>query len=247
MAAESFDGPGQCRGGGFVAGDQQRQQLVGEVFQRDGRPVVVAGPQEQRQHVSALVELGIGAGVVDELLHDHVEATPELAEPSARAPRSEVAPGQRWQHGESRTEQHRGREQFTQVVEGLALRAEHGPQDRTQGDPHHRFQCRKLDVLRPGRDLAERLLLDELFVGLHPLAVEGRNEQLAPLAVWLAVEAEARSGSQHRAEVGFQAEQVRTGGEDVLDEVRVADHHRLAEDGQVQRHDWAESLARQSH
>ena len=93
----------------------------------------------------------------------------------------------------------------------------------------------QLPALRPVLDFAHHFFFDDRFIARHPLAVKGRDEQLASSTVLVAVEAEGGTRSEHSAEVGRPADEVTAGGEEILDQDGVADDEGLAEDRQVQR------------
>jgi hypothetical protein len=116
VPAQPLDRPGQRGGGGLVAGGQKRQQFVGDVAIRDRLAVLVSRLQQQRQHIGTRVERRVGPRLVNEPVDDRVIAAPVVQEPAPRAPAAEVAPHERRHHGQPRTQRHRRRQQFTQLV-----------------------------------------------------------------------------------------------------------------------------------
>ena len=80
----------------------------------------------------------------------------------------------------------------------LVVDAEDGAHDHRQGDPLGVGAQREGLADRPALHLAARHLDDQLAVAPHPLAVEGRQQQLALLHVRRVVEGEDRVGPERR-------------------------------------------------
>jgi hypothetical protein len=226
-------------------GGEQGEQFVGDVVVRDARPVVIAGPQHQREHVLALLEVRVGQRIRDQLSHDFVVAPPVAHHPTPRAPGAVVAPDERRHHRHSRAENHDAWQQLSQLRERVARGAEHCPQDCVEGDVHEGLERRELVILGPGSYFAPRLLLDDVLVRRHALAVERRDEQLAPRSVFGAVQTERRARAENQSERAAAADHIRVRREDVLHEFGVADHYRPAERGKVQHELRAIALAQQ--
>ena len=91
VAAQALDRPGERGGGRLVAGDEQRQQLVGDLGVRHRLAALVPGLHEQREHVVALLEAGVGARGVDQRVDVGVELAAHAQEASPGAPGAEVA------------------------------------------------------------------------------------------------------------------------------------------------------------
>jgi hypothetical protein len=181
-----------------------------------------------------LIELRVVADVGDQPRDDLVVALAIRRQLPARAPRAEVPAHDRRHHSQPGGVQHHRRQQLTQFVERGALGAEHRPQDRVEGDAHHRRHGFEFSAPGPRRGLAQHLFFDDPFVGGHPLAVERRNEKLPAFAVLGAVEAECRAGTEHLTEHAGPGNEVGVGGEQILDQGRVADHDGLPENRQPQ-------------
>ena len=113
-------------------------------------------------------------------------------------------------------------------IRGPGVEAEDGAQDDLEGQAlHPRLHLRGL-AARPALDLADGGLLHQPGEGLHLLAVEGGEHQLALLHVLGLVEQDHRVGADDRLEdpralAGMQVLGRR--GEDLLDVRRVRMHH----------------------
>ena len=100
----------------------------------------------------------------------------------------------------------------------------------------HRLQCFELAALRPGRDLAHHLVFDDVLVASHPLAVKRREHQFAAREEFVAGKAERRPGAECLAEDPAPCrafDQIAARAEHILNQDWVADHHRLAEERQI--------------
>jgi hypothetical protein len=182
-----------------------------------------------------LGQVRVGLGLRDEQVDDSVELATVGLLLGPRGALAEVELRHRQDNQARGVRDHR-REQGAQRFELLALGAEDRPQDRVESDPHHRLERLKLAIHRPRGGLAERLLLNDPFVAAHPLAVEGRHQQLALTTVRLALEAEEGPGAQDAAEVRFDVlRDLRAGHEQLLDQHGIADDHSVAEDRNVER------------
>ena len=84
----------------------------------------------------------------------------------------------------------------------LVVDAEDGAHDHRQGDPLRVGAQRERLADRPGLHLLAGRLADQLAVAADPLAVEGRQEQLALLHVGRVVEGQHRVGPERRLEHG---------------------------------------------
>src|ERR1700730_9762864 len=189
----------------------------------------------QREDIVAFVELRVVADLRDQSSDYLVVALAIGRQLPAGAPRAEGPAYDRRHHGQPRGVQHHRRQQLTQFVERGTLGTEHRPQDRVEGDAHHRRQSFELPALGPRRGLAQHLFFDDPFVGSHPLAVERRDEKLATFAVLGAIEAECRTGTEHLTEHARPGNEIGVGGEQILDQGRIADHDGLPEDRHAQR------------
>ena len=96
MSAQPLHCPGQLLWRCLVTGDQHGQQLVGDMPIRDRLTVLVAGLQQEREHVAALFEGRVGPRIGDERVDDSVDAAPVLQKPP-RTPPTEVMPHYRRQ------------------------------------------------------------------------------------------------------------------------------------------------------
>ena len=129
--------------------------------------------------------------------------------------------------------------------------AEDGAQDDLQRDRLHPRPQLVRGADRPALDLARGDLGHRLAVGLHPLAVEGRQQQLALAHVGLLVEDEDRVLAEDRREdlVALAGvEDARVAGEDLLDRLGVGEHHPGPLVGDLQReHVAVAGLAGEQH
>ena len=138
--------------------------------------------------------------------------------------------------------EHRGQALPERVEALTGIEAEDGPQDDLHRQALHAGP--ELDRLaaRPARDLPPGHLRDQVAEALHLLPVEGGKHQLALLQVRALVQQDDRVGSDDRLEhlrplAGVK--NVRRRREDLLDLLRVGDHH----EGRRQRQANRESLA----
>ena len=75
-----------------------------------------------------------------------------------------------------------------QLIEFGSFGSENRTQDGVERDAHRRRQRGERRALGPSGDLTQRLFFDDVLVVLDALAVEGRSQQAAPLAVLVAVQ-----------------------------------------------------------
>ena len=182
-----------------MAGDQRCDELVAQLGRAHRRAVLVFGAQQHREHVWAV-------RVFASTLVDQLEDQPVglLAEPFQATHRSAAGQGtlrERQQRDRVLGELEHLREQFAQAVELGALLQ---PEDCSQHDLQRqllqaRVQCDRL-VLWPSGDLALGQLAHQLGQGLHRVAVEGGQHQLALAQVWLLVEQDHRVWADDRLE-----------------------------------------------
>ena len=103
MPAQPLHAPGQSCARCLMTGGHQCQQLVGDMPIRDRLTVVVAGLDQQREHVAALFEGRVGPRIGDEGVDHSVESAPVPQKPPPRTPRTQISPQFRRQHGEAPT------------------------------------------------------------------------------------------------------------------------------------------------
>ena len=150
-----------------------------------------------------------------------------------------------------RQQQPRVGRQVEEVAQGLAQRlhpgavvdAEDGLDDDLQRDRLHPRPQLVGDAGGPAVDLARGDLGHLLAVGLHPLAVEGRQQQLALAHVRLLVEDEDAVVAEDRAQdlVALAGvEDLRVAGEDLFHQLRVGEHDPVALVGDLDREHRAE-------
>ena len=212
----------------------QGQQLVGDVPIRYRLAVFIAGLQQQHEHVGASGQRSFGARLGDEFVDHRVETSPVTRELAARTPPSVFAPHDRRQALQQRAKRDQRWYHDAKFVQRVGALAERGAHDRVEGQPGHRRQRFELLALRPVRRFTQHLVFDDALVVLYPLPVEVGQHQLAALEVFLAEQAERRSGSERLTEdLGRPFDQVEAGAVDVLDEVAVVDDHRLTKDRQI--------------
>jgi hypothetical protein len=189
-AQEALEGPRQPGGGGLVAGGEQGEQLVAQLDVAHGRAVVVAGGQQQREHVVALVGVLRGAPVRDLGVDQLIDRGERPAKARRRREPTEVAlhEGQPVEHVVELAE--RGDAAAKEIHAPAVADSENGAQDRLQGDRLHPRPQRERGAERP------------VDVAPHRLPVEGRQQQLALGHVALLVEREQRVLTQGVAEHG---------------------------------------------
>ncbi len=125
----------------------------------------------------------------------------------------------------------------------LVVDAEDRAHDHRQGDPLGVGAHRERLADRPALHLLAGHLDDQLAVALDPLAVEGRQQQLALADVGRVVEGEDRVRPQRRLEHGgiglAGVEGGGRAGEERFDQVGAGDVDDLAEVGEADREDVA--------
>ena len=234
-ADEALEGPGELGGGGLVAGDEQRHQLVPQLLVGHRRAVLVAGEEHHREHVVAA--LGV-ATLVDQRL----DLLVGLGADPEEAADHRVQPAEALHRGDQADRAHRELEhvgeQAAKRVEALApLEPEDRPQDHLEGQRLHVGMERDRALGRPGLDLGLGDRGDDAAQRLHPLAVEGRQQQLPLAHVTALVEQQDRVGAddrqQDRAALA-RVEHLRRGGEDRLDVLGPGHHHEGIDPEQVQ-------------
>ncbi len=147
-----------------------------------------------------------------------------------------------------RSQCHQRRHHLTQCVELGTLSSEHRAQDHVQGDPIRRREHRELQPFRPGGDLLERFLFDQILVCPHPLAVKRRHQQLAAPEMLLVLQPERRARTEHQVKIGLHvAHDVGSSLEELLDHGGVANDHRRAEERQLHRERGAIASAQRVH
>jgi hypothetical protein len=231
-ARDLLEGPRELRSGRLVAGDKRRDELVAHLSRRHRRAVLVARAQQQREHVVAVV---LRAALLDQRVDQLVGARPRALELSHRATSFEQALSGGKQRQRALAECEHAGHQVAQLVElRAALEPEDGTQDHLEREPLYARVKRDRLLVRPAGDLALGELGHQAGKALHLLAVERRQQQLALAHVRLLVEQDHRARADHRLEDAralARMQHVGRRGEDLLDLVRVGDHHerRLAE------------------
>ena len=231
MAAQALDRPAQRVGGRLVSRDEHRDELVADLGVRHRAAVLVARLHHQREHVGALLEVGVGLGDRDQLVEHHVDLRAQALELAPRRPRPEV-PAQLAATAPRAGRARPARDQLFQRLQARALGAEHRAQDRPQRDPLHR--AARPRTRRPAGQLsisARGDLRDHRLVGLHALALERRQQQLALLHVLRFVDAQQRVRSEQFAQRARRpgVQHGRIGFEGLLDQRRIRHRHRRAE------------------
>ena len=198
-AHRALDGPGERRRRRLVSGHQQRHQLVAQLLVGHRAAVLVAGLQQQREHVVALLEVGCAAALTDLLVDQRV---------GRRSHRREQVGARESPRAERREHRHaaRARPPLERAPEGLAqarpafvvLHAEDGSDDHLERDPLHRGADGVGLPRRPALDLLGCHLGHRLLVAAHALTVEGGQHQLALGHVRGLVEHQHRVVTQQR-------------------------------------------------
>ena len=164
-----------------MAGDEQGEELVGDVGVVDLAAVVELRPQHHREDVDPLVEARVGEVVVDQLVDQPAvvrRASAASGAPGLRRPQSRRRIGtvtRRWP---------------SVVIGGSSFSS--SASSRPSAPKTARRMIRRVIVWKdsieanstPSGQLGHRprrLLFDDRLVGAHPLAVEGR-QQHPPLA-----------------------------------------------------------------
>jgi hypothetical protein len=222
VAHQPLRRPGQRGRGGFVAGHQQRHQLVAQLDVRHPAAVPFAHADQHGQHVGPLGEVRIGAPAGDLGVEQRVRLGPLAPHPAPRPVPQQFRTGHR-----GHVEQvHVGdlRQHFAQRGEPFrVVGADHRAQDDLQGDRGHPWRHRELPADRPAGHVGGRDPRHQLGLPVHRVPVERRQHQLAAVPVPLLVE------QQHRA-VPEHAAHDRVGLAGVVDG-RVAGEHRLTSSG----------------
>ena len=243
---QALDRPGEPGRGRLVAGAENRDQLVAELGVAHRAAVLVAGGEQQREHVvedalPRLGDLGPAQGdlLVDEGVHRRAgaEEFPPGAEP-AEVPLQD----REGDHGVDAAA-----ELLDQALEAeqalLVVDAEDRAHDHRQGDPLGVGAEGEGLADRPALHLAQGDLAHQLAVGLDPLAVEGRQQQFALAHVRGLVEGQHRARPERRLEdrrVGLSG--VHLGGrpgEDLFDQLGGGDVDEPAEVREADREDVA--------
>src|ERR1700742_2318449 len=93
----------------------------------------------------------------------------------------------------------------------------------------------ELATFRPVGRLSQYFFLDDVLVRIDSLAVKYRKQHSSALKMWFAIEEECRAGAEYLAQVGRAVEQFAAGREDIFGHGRLANHHRFAENRQIDR------------
>ena len=228
VADQALQGPAQRRRRRLVPGQQQGHQLVAQLEVGQRPVLLVAGGEQQREHVLVPVLAELGAARLDLLVDDPVGLgdKPIEATPGAE-PVGVLGAGQL--QGQQPRLAGGGVEQLSQrrpdpLHPLAAVDAEDGAQDHLQGDRLHRGLDCELATAGPGGDRALGHSAHRLRVGLHPLAVEGRQQQAALAQVLATVEQQHRAVAEDRLQdrVAAPGEQLLgVAGEDGFDRGRV--------------------------
>ena len=187
-----------------MAGEQQRQQLVADLLVGQPVALLVAGEQQRREDVVALLQLGLGPAAGD-------LGEEDLVDGPLAAPRTPAPPGARRRPRTTRADHHQpaaARERLDHRRAGApaarpgpapGVVAEHGPQDDPQRQRLHRRQHRERLADRPAVDLGVGAVAHRLGVGEHLPAVERGQHQPAMAQVLGAVEQQHRALADDRA------------------------------------------------
>ena len=180
-----------------MAGHEQGHQLVAQLHRRHRRPVLVAGGEQHREDVVAILACAFAPAFVDRLVDERVGLVARLRELAPAAAALEHR-------------QHRGRPRAVledpgqPVAEGVEPRArvepEHRPQDHLERERLEARMERHRLVLGPAVHLAPGHLLDEPRQPLHLLSVECGQHQLSLAEVGSLVEQDHRVRANDRLE-----------------------------------------------
>ena len=201
-AQQPLERPGQRVGGRLVPGEHQRHQLVAQLVIGEGLAVLVAGGEQQREHVGAAIAVPGGAPLADHRVHLAVDHRHHRREHALGLGVARVA------HLHQQVQRRHGRGQHAPQrlahpalgVAGDRSRAdaEDPAHDHLEGHRLHPGRQRERLTHRPAVDLLLGDVGDHLHVALHRLAVKRRQQQLALAQVARADRGEHRVRAQDR-------------------------------------------------
>jgi hypothetical protein len=198
VARELVEEEGDGRGRGVVAGEHQRHDLVADVALGERGALLVGGLQEQAEDV--LAAFGARPPAIDLVEDQRVQPRPGADHPPPRR----AGPAQDLARVVARPEAERLLELVGRVEPARARPVGIQPEERAHRDPQRQLAGEPIEVEgRFGADAIERLArLDghHRVGGLDTLAMEGREHDLAALAVEVAVDGE-QAVAQQRDEV----------------------------------------------
>ena len=241
---EQVEGPGQPGGGRLVAGEEEREQLIAHLGVGQALAVLILGEKQGREHILAFGQGGFGPPAGDLGKQDLVDgASAGLKAPRGATVPADPAAGQKHQHEQPARPgerlDHRAQTRAQDLLGGAGPVAKDDAHDDPQGERLHALQKRERLAHRPGIDLGIRRVANLLGVGLHPLAVKGRQHQ-PPLAKMLgSVEEQHRTLAEDRAEqgVGLAGVELLTRAlEDLFDQRRFEHHHEARVEDRPERH-----------
>ena len=163
---------------------------------RDRLAVVVAGLQQQCEDVAALCQSRVGPRIGDERVDDSVESVAVSRQSPSWTPPAEVSPKYRRQPLEQGAQDDHERHHAAKLVQRVFFFAEHGAQNGVEGQAAHRRKRLEFAALGPVRGFTDDLFFDEALVILHPFSMKGRQYQFAAFQVFIAGEAERRTGAE---------------------------------------------------
>ena len=212
-----------------MPGQQQRHQLVAQLPVGHRLPVLVARPHEQRQDVVALGQVRLAPAPLELVIDDRVQPVQRPPDPAGGA--LEARPAQREQHYRNRMNRlEQPGDRSSERLHALRLHPEHRPQDHLERDPARALLQAHRPAHRPARHVAPGGLDDHVLVLAHPLAVEGRQKQLALAQVLRPGQHDHRPRPHHRRDrraARRRRSHLSRRGEHRLDRLRVGDHHEL--------------------
>jgi hypothetical protein len=253
VAHDPLEGPGQRGRGGLVPGDEQGDQLVAQLLVGHPPAVLVAGLHEERQDVRSALEVLLAPAPPDLLEEQVVDRRQVLVEagPGSLQPDREPEREDDEDHERALGRIEHALESVPQAVEALALlEAEDGPNDHVEGYGLHAGPDREGLPSRPALELPLGGLDDQLAVGLHPLAVEGGEHQLAMAHVRMLVEQKHGVRAHQRLEQHPPLAGVHQLGArlvDLLDQLGVGDEDHRPVDAEADREDVAVALPALAH
>lgn len=216
-----------------MAGGEHRHQLVAQLDVGHRLALGVAGAQQQREDVGALVEVGLAPAERDLLVEQAVGHREPALEPAPGAERAEIALQYR-RHEERGAHVHDRRQRPAQALDPLGVGdAEDRPADHLEGEDPHPGAHPELRAPLPARDLGLGDVADHLAEGTDRRALERRQQELALAQVLGSVEHEDRLVAEHGGEGGVRLPRVQVGlvaGEQIPDRRRVGHVYAGAED-----------------
>ena len=174
----------------LVTGGEDRDQLVSQLQLAERRARLVGRPQQQRQDVVALLQVGLRAPPLDLRVEESVEGGPCALEAHPRAAWPQVAPHRRKQADRMRAIRELLDQRSRLLEPCLVTDPEHRPENHVERDRPQPLVQRKRLTDGPGRDLLLGNRANRVLPAADVLSVKRAQQQLAVAHVRLVVERE---------------------------------------------------------